>query len=146
MDMNRRTCLQAIATMAATAGVGGVHAQTAQRGAATGASAKPPILLHCDLMVDPAREKEMLNHFHAVFAPAAAKYQGFIDLKLLKLRTIIQGAPLPAGINYRFQLTYQSEELRQKWVNSDTHTKVWAGIEATMKNPKTFPVQLFDVA
>jgi hypothetical protein len=128
--------------MAASAGVGELHAQTAQKGAAA-APAKLPILLHCDLMVDPAREKEMVNHFHTVFAPAARKFQGFIDVKMLKLRTTIQGQPLPPGINYRLQLTYQSEELRQKWVNSDTHTKVWAGIEATMKD-KNFQVLLFD--
>ena len=142
--MNRRTCLQAIAAAAASAGVGELHAQTAQKGVMTAAAGKPPILLHCDLMVDPAREKEMLSHFHTVFAPAASGFQGFIDLKILKLRTTIQGQRLPAGINYRFQLTYQSEELRQKWVTSDTHTKVWAGIEATMKNSKDFQVLLFD--
>jgi hypothetical protein len=141
--MNRRTCLQAIATMAAAAGVGEVHAQAVQKGAAA-APAKPPIVLHCDLIVDPAREKEMVNHYHTVFAPAARKFQGFIDAKMLKLRTTIQGQPLPGGINYRFQLTYQSEELRQKWVNSATHTKVWAGIEAAMKNPEDFQVLLFD--
>ena len=63
---------------------------------------------------------------------------------MLKIRTTIQGQPLPAGINYRFPLTYRNEELRQKWVNSDTHTKVWAGIGATVKNPKDFQVLLFD--
>jgi hypothetical protein len=137
--MNRRTCLQAIATMAASAGVVELHAQTANN------APKPPILLHCDLMVDPAREQEMIKHFHTVFVPAAQKFAGYIDVKLLKLRTTIQGAKPAAGINYRFQLTYQSEELRQKWVTSDTHTKVWAGIAAAMKNPNDFPVHLFDV-
>jgi hypothetical protein len=91
-----------------------------------------------------AREKEMLSHFHTVFAPAATKFEGYIDVKILKLRTTIQGGPPAAGVNYRFQLTYRNEELRQKWVNSDTHTKVWAGIAATMKNPSDFQVLLFD--
>jgi len=104
-----------------------------------------PIVLYCDLRVDPAREQEMVNHFHAVFAPAGRTFEGFIDVKMLKLRTTIQGAAPPAGINYRFQLTYQNEELRQKWVNSDTHTKVWAGIGATLENAKDFQVLLFDV-
>ena len=142
--MHRRTCLQAIVTLAASAGASELHAQTAKKGAA-GAPAKPPIVLHCDLTVDPAREKEMVHHFHTVFSPAAKTFAGFIDVKMLKLRTTIQGQPPPAGINYRFQLTYQTEELRQKWVNSDTHTKVWAGIGATLKDPKTFQVLLFDV-
>jgi heme-degrading monooxygenase HmoA len=124
--MNRRTGSQATAG----AGAGELHAQT--------------IGLHCDLIVDPARENEMINHFHTVFVPAGRTFEGFIDVKLLKLRTTIQGAPPAAGVNYRFQLTYESEELRQKWVNSDTHTKVWAGLAATMKNPKDFQVLLFD--
>jgi hypothetical protein len=138
--MNRRTSLKAIAAMAASAGVADLSAQA--RSGATPASL--PIVLHCDLAVDPAREKEMVNHFHTVFAPAASKFEGYIDVKILKLRTTIQGQAPPPAINYRFQLTYQNEELRQKWVNSDTHTKVWAGIGATLKDPKTFPVHLFD--
>lgn len=142
--MHRRTCLQAIVTLAASAGASELHAQTVKKSAAA-TPAKPPILLHCDLAVDPAREKEMVNHFHTVFSPAAKTFEGFIDVKMLKLRTTIQGQPPPASINYRFQLTYQSEELRQKWVTSDTHTKVWAGIGATLKDPKTFQVLLFDV-
>ncbi len=76
-----------------------------------------PILLEVDLSVDPAREAEMLSNFHKVFKPAAAKYPGYIDLKLLKLRTALQGGA-PEGVNYRFSLTYQSEEMRQKWVAS----------------------------
>lgn len=121
-------------TMADSAEVGEWHAQVA----------KPPIVLYCDLMVDPAREQEMIDHFHTVFAPAGRTFEGFIDVKMLKLRTTIQGQPPPAGVNYRFQLTYQNEELRQKWVSSDTHTRVWAGIGATLADPKTFQVLLFD--
>jgi hypothetical protein len=61
---------------------------------------------------------------------------------LCKLRSAIQGAP-PSGVNYRFQLTYQSEELRQKWVASEMHQKVWPTIENTLKS-KNYVVLLFD--
>jgi hypothetical protein len=61
----------------------------------------------------------------------------------MKLRTAVQGKA-PAGLNYRFVLTYQSEELRQKWIASDIHQKVWGMIEATMRN-KDYAVLLFDV-
>ena len=52
-----------------------------------------PIVLYCDLAVDPNREQEMLNHFHHDFKPAAEKFDGFIDLKMLKLRKVIHGGP-----------------------------------------------------
>lgn len=138
--MTRRTYLQTLAALAASVGlVGRAHAQARS---ATGAL-QQPIVLHCDLIVDPAREQEMLRHYHTVFKPAATKFEGYMDLKMLKLRTTIQGTA-PARVNYRFQLTYTTEELRQKWVNSAVHTQVWKGIEDTMLNKQGFPVLLFD--
>ncbi len=102
-----------------------------------------PIQLHVDLTVDPAKEKEMLKNFQTVFRPAASKQQGYIDAKMLKLRSTLMGAA-PSGVNYRFVLTFQSEELRQKWVASDLHQKVWPTIENTLST-KNYNVLLFDV-
>jgi hypothetical protein len=127
--MKRRSYLKAM--LAAGAGFQGASAQT-----------KNPIVLHVDLSVDPAREQEMLHNFRTVFKPAAMKSPGYIDVKMLKLHTALQGAA-PAGVNYRFQLTYQSEELRQKWVASDVHQKVWPTIEKTLSS-KSYTVLLFD--
>ena len=130
----------AMATLAA----GLVAAATlAQQVRAAASGPARPILLYCDLKVDPAREQEMLDHFHQRFKPAGAKFKGFIDLKMLKLRTLIQGDKLPPGVNYRFQLTYQSEELRQAWIKSDVHQAVWPGIENTLTD-RNFHVSLFD--
>jgi len=105
--------------------------------------AKPPIVLYCDLKVDPARQREMLDHFHGKFKPAGARFKGYIDLKMLKPRQVIQGDPLPRHLNYRFQLTYESEELRQIWIASDVHKALWPGIENTLID-KNFHVSLFD--
>ena len=106
-----------------------------------------PIQVHVDMWVDPAREKEMLQHFEREFRPAAAKFPGYIDVKIVKLRSAFRGTEphekAPAGLNYRFVLTYQSEELRQKWIASDIHQKVWGMIENTMRN-KDYAVLLFD--
>src|SRR5436309_15873151 len=129
--MKRRSYLSVM--LAALAGLKPASAQ----------KTKNPIVLNCDLAVDPAREQEMLRHFHNTFKPAAEKFQGFVDLKMLKLRTAYQGS-VPAGINYRFQLTYESEELRQKWIKSETHQKVWPTIENTLSNQSSYPVLLFD--
>ena len=107
------------------------------------AAAGKPILLHVDLSVDPAREAEMLDNYHKIFKPAASKQPGFLDLKMLKLRTALQGGA-PEGVNYRFALAFESEELRQKWVASAIHQKVWPTIENTLKH-KNYRVLLFDV-
>jgi len=128
--MKRRTCLQTI--LAAGAGM------------ATGLAAPTgnPVQLHVDLTVDPAREKEMLHNFETIFRPAASKQSGYIDVKMCKLRSALAGKA-PAGCNYRFVLTFASEELRQKWVATDTHQKVWPTIENTLSN-KNYNVLLYD--
>jgi hypothetical protein len=129
--MNRRTHLKTV--LAAAAG------SVALRGA----DPKHPIILHVDLAVDPAKENEMLQYFKTVFRPAAAKFAGFVDVKMIKLRSAVMGKA-PQGVNYRFVLTYESEELRQKWVASDTHQKVWPPIEKALLS-KNYTVLLFDV-
>ena len=102
-----------------------------------------PIQVHVDMSVDPAKEKEMLQHFQKDFKPAAMKFPGYIDVKIVKLSSAFVGKA-PAGMNYRFLLTYQSEELRQKWIASDIHQKVWGMIENTLRS-KNYDVLLFDV-
>ena len=37
-------------------------------------------------------------------------------------------------MNYRFTLTFASEELRQRWVASETHQTVWPTIEKTLSS------------
>lgn len=130
--MQRRTYLKAMLA----AGAGSAAAQVAPPA--------HPILLHVDMQVDPKKEKEMLHNFETIFKPAAVKHPGYIDVKILKLRSALVGKA-PAGMNYRFALTYQSEELRQKWVASDVHKKVWPTIENTLVT-KDYTVLLFDVA
>ncbi|MBY9061392.1 hypothetical protein K7957_00400 [Sphingomonas yunnanensis] len=127
--MQRRSLLQLIAALGASSAV-----PAAARAAAP---TRKPIVLYCDLAVDPAREQEMLDAYHQHFLPAAQSFRGrgFIDLKMLKLRTVIQGRPAPpAGVNYRFQLTYESEEQRQVWIRSDVHQRNWPLIERTVLN------------
>ena len=63
-------------------------------------------------------------------------------MKLLKLRSELMGKA-PKGVNYRFALTYQSEELRQKWVASAVHQKVWPPMETFLAD-KNYTVLLFD--
>ena len=135
MTLNRRDWM----TLAAAAGA----AAAAGHASAAAAGVQKCVVLYCELAVDPKREKEMLDHFHKVFAPEAAKHKGYIDLKMLRHIKHIQGADMPKAINYRFQLTYETEELRLAWVASPEHVRVWPGIEATLLD-KNFEVEVFD--
>jgi hypothetical protein len=101
-----------------------------------------PIQLHLDLAVDSKKEKEMLRIFETSFKPAAAAQPGYIDVKMLKLRSAVLGKA-PEGINYRFSLVFQSEELRQKWIATPIHQKVWPAMESTLSH-KNYSVLLFD--
>ena len=102
-----------------------------------------PIQLHVDLEVDPAREQEMLKNFRETFSPAIKKQPGFVDVRLLKLRTALAGKA-PANSKYRLLISFQTEEQRQKWVASDLHQKVWPTIENTLKGSK-YTALLYDI-
>ena len=101
------------------------------------------IQVHVDLAIDPAKEQEMLRYFQTVFRPAAMKFRGYIDVRMLMVRAVPVGTA-PPGINYRFAITYESEELRQKWVASDIHQEVWGGMEKMLSTPN-YTVILFEV-
>jgi hypothetical protein len=130
--MKRRSYLKSI--LAAGAGLTAAHAQPK--------TAKNPIVLYVDMQVDPAKEQEMIKNYHTIFKPTAMKHQGYIDLKIVKLNKALMGTA-PAGMNYRFQLTYENEELRQKWVASADHIRVWPTIENTLAS-KNYTVLLCD--
>jgi len=101
------------------------------------------IRLYVEMDVAPGREKEMLDTFHNTFVPEAVKHEGYIRVKMLKRRTIIQGTA-PASHNYRFELEFESEALRQKWIASPEHQRVWPLVEKTITTQKTYPVVLYD--
>jgi len=137
--MNRRSWLRLV-TLAGAAGL----VPRSRRVQAADATTHGPIVLYCDLPVDPAREQEMLDAYHKHFKPVAERHEGYIDLKIVKLRKVIQGGPAPApSINYRFQLTYRSEALRQKWIASEDHARNWPLIENTLTD-KGYLVLLTD--
>jgi heme-degrading monooxygenase HmoA len=119
-------------TMAAAGAAGGLPS----------AAAAKPIQLHCDLEVDPAREKEMVNAFHNTFEPVIRKQPGFVDVKLLKLRQALAGEP-GTKATYKLLISFQTEEQRLKWVATDDHQRVWPAIEKTLRK---FNAILFDQA
>ena len=101
------------------------------------------IQLHADLAIDPAREADAIRYFETVYRPTAATFDGYIDLKLLKLQAALVGSA-PPGVNYRFSITFASEAQRLHWVASDAHQDVWGTLE-TFLTRHEYDFLLFDV-
>jgi hypothetical protein len=102
-----------------------------------------PIQLHADLSIDPSREAEAVDYFETVYRPTASRFEGYVDLRLLKLQAALVGSA-QAGINYRFSITFTSEPLRQKWVASEPHQEVWGTLE-TFLTKREYDFLLFEV-
>ena len=134
--MNRRGMLRSALTTAAAAFGFSRFATPAQ-------AQTKHIRLYVEMDIAPGREKEMLDTFHNSFVPEAVKHEGYIRVKMLKRRTFIQGTS-PANHNFRFELEFESEELRQKWIASAGHQRVWPPVEKTMTTQKNYPVVLYD--
>jgi heme-degrading monooxygenase HmoA len=135
--MKRRTCLKAMLAAAGGAVIPAVVLADPQPGDGR------PIQLHADLAVDPAKEQQMLTLFTEKFRPAAARQPGFIDARMLKLKSALRGVA-PPGANYQFVLTFSSEAQRQKWVATDIHKQLWPAIEATLAD-KNYSRLLYEV-
>ena len=134
--MNRRGILRSMfAATATTLGLG--------RFATPARAQTKHIRLYVEMDVAPGREREMLQAFHETFVPEAVKHEGYIRVKMLKRRSIVMGTVPPAH-NYRFELEFESEELRQKWIASPGHQRVWPLVERTMTTQKDYPVVLYD--
>jgi hypothetical protein len=134
--MNRRGILRS--AFVATAAALGVNRFADQASAQT-----KHIRLYVEMDVPAGREREMLQAFHDTFVPEAVKHDGYIRVKMLKRRSILQGTA-PAAHNFRFELEFENEELRQKWIASAEHQRVWPLVERTMTTQKNYPVVLYD--
>jgi hypothetical protein len=142
--MERRGVLKAVlSAIAALAGTQRIAAASGVELAQAGVAQTKHIRLYVEMEVAPAREREMLDVFHNQFVPEAVKHEGYIRVKMLKRRAILQGTA-PATHNYRFELEFESEELRQKWIASAAHQRVWPPVERTMTTTKDYPVVLYD--
>jgi antibiotic biosynthesis monooxygenase (ABM) superfamily enzyme len=129
--MKRR---QALITALATAAA--LSAQSKRK------SGDQTIQLHVDMMVDPAKEKELKKNFKEVFKPAMAKQPGYLHVYMLKLREAKAGSA-PANANYRLVINFKSEEDRVNWVKSNDHQAAWPTIEGLLK-VKNYTAILYD--
>lgn len=137
--MKRRAYLKTMLSTASGAMVLGVGAEALH----AAAPAKGSIQLFLDLSVDPKKEQIMLKSYRESFRPTASKQPGFIDTQMMKLRSAIQGSA-PAGTNYRFMISFTSEDARLKWVSTADHQRVWPEIEKNLTT-KNYSVLLYDL-
>src|SRR6187399_2308640 len=98
--VNRRGILKSI--------IGAASAAVGLSARATPASAQTKhIRVYVEMDVAPEREREMLDTFHNTFVPEAVKHEGYVRVKMLKLRTVVQGT-VPKAQTYRFELEYEN--------------------------------------
>jgi len=101
------------------------------------------VQLHCDIAVDPKRTDEAEHYFRTVYRPEAMKFDGYVDLQLLRFNSVLAGQA-PGGMTHRFSITYESEELRMAWVRSDVHQVVWPALQNYLTSDQ-FDFLLFEV-
>ena len=102
-----------------------------------------PIQLHADLGYRPCARSRGRSLLRDRVPTHRQPVRGLIDLRLLKLQAALVGSA-PAGINYRFSITFTSEDLRLKWVASPPHQQVWGTLE-TFLIKREYDFLLFEV-
>jgi heme-degrading monooxygenase HmoA len=80
-----------------------------------------PIELHIYLTAKPGQEKEVERLYREEFYPAVSRQPGFVSSELMRR---------PNSSDYVLRHTFQSEELRLKWVATAEHQKAWPRLTA----------------
>lgn len=80
-----------------------------------------PIELHIYLTAKPGQEAELERIYKEVFYPAVSRQQGFRSSQLMRK---------PGSNEYTVRLSFNTEELRMKWVASNDHQKAWPALSA----------------
>src|SRR5437867_11937638 len=75
-----------------------------------------PIELHIYLTAKPGQEQALEKLYREEFYPAVSKQPGFISSELMRK---------PSSNDYVLRHTFQSEDLRLKWVATPEHQKAW---------------------
>ena len=90
------------------------------------------IELHIYMEPHAGKESELEDQYRKEYVPGIKIQQGFRRTTLLKSRDALR--------KYQINITFDSEELRLKWVASKEHTKIWPKMAALCqrcrRNPK----------
>ena len=94
--------------------------------------------------IAPAREREMLDLFHNQFVPEAVKHEGYIRVKMLKRRTVIQGSvPRRAQLSVRARVRERGAPAEVDRVGRP-RARLAAGREDDDDDAQNYPVVLYD--
>ena len=80
------------------------------------------IELHIHLEPHDGKENELESLYRNEYVPGIKIQEGFQRTTLLKKRDALR--------EYRIVITFDSEELRLKWVDSREHTETWPKVVA----------------
>lgn len=78
-------------------------------------------VLHIDLPASKAKEQDLEQAFTGTFRPAISRQQGFRGVELLQS---VDDATL-----YCLTISFESQEMQQKWVATDLHQEVWPALQ-----------------
>ena len=84
------------------------------------------IELHIYLEPHDGKEEELTALYAKEYIPGIKKQAGFQRTTLLKKRDALR--------EYQINITFESEDLRIKWVESSEHTEIWPKIVALCQN------------
>jgi len=86
-----------------------------------------PMELHIWITAQAGHEDDFEKTFSDVFYPALTRQQGFRGAALMRK---------PGTFEYTIRLSFDSEDLRMQWVESDAHRKAWPALAAHGMEPK----------
>ncbi len=86
-----------------------------------------PMELHIWLTTKPGQEAAFEKTFREVFYPAVSRQEGFRGALLMRK---------PHTSDYTVRLSFDTEDQRVKWVQSDAHQKAWPALSSHCLEPK----------
>lgn len=86
------------------------------------------MVLQMDFVVEEKNKAAFEKMYYSIYVPAMTVQEGYLSSKLLRLfpdnlAREIQAEP--TAFNYQIQISFDTEENRKKWVNSEQHKIAW---------------------
>lgn len=84
--------------------------------------------LQMDFIVPKNNAEAFEKMYYSIYVPAMTVQEGYISSKLLRLYPNDLAGRIqaePSTYNYQIQISFDTEENRMKWVNSDQHQIAW---------------------
>ena len=80
--------------------------------------------INCEII--PGQRDDFVRIIRDKFIPAISKQPGFVRVSLLKKRE--------EDLEFQISIVFETEELRQEWVKSPDHQKVWPKVRSHFRD------------